>query len=148
MGTETERLLVLINPQSGVGQALCIFNEMLLPELERVAVSYDLIITEHANHAKLFVVNCEDLRKYTSIITISGDGLIFEVVNGLLQRVDREYCLSQIPLGLVPVGSGNALLSSVFNHLDKLVYVSIRVDCHFSKATMYPVTFVKCILLR
>ena len=50
-----------------------------------------------------------DFSEYDAIITISGDGLIFEVINGLMNRKDNL----KIPLAALPAGSGNALVTSL-----------------------------------
>ena len=47
-----------------------------------------------------------DISKYNAVITISGDGLFHELLNGLLKRPNDE---SLPPVGLIPAGSGNGL---------------------------------------
>ena len=42
-------------------------------------------------------------------VTVSGDGLIHEVLNGLFERVDWREALARLPIGVIPGGSGNAL---------------------------------------
>ncbi|CAG8789394.1 13508_t:CDS:2, partial [Acaulospora morrowiae] len=38
---------------------------------------------------------------------VSGDGIIFEIINGLLSRKDAKDI--KIPIGVIPAGTGNAL---------------------------------------
>ena len=52
------------------------------------------------------------LDNYDGIITVSGDGLVFEVVNGLMKRDDWETAI-KIPIGTIPAGSGNALAATL-----------------------------------
>ena len=54
--------------------------------------------------------------KYCGLIIISGDGLVHEVVNGLAQRSDWDD-ICDIPMGIVPGGSGNALNCSILHQL-------------------------------
>lgn len=49
---------------------------------------------------------------FSGIICISGDGLIHEVINGLMKRHDWENAI-QIPVGTIPAGSGNALAAEL-----------------------------------
>ncbi len=53
-----------------------------------------------------------DLKLWDGIVIVSGDGLIFEVLNGLMLRDDRDEAL-KLPLGIIPGGSGNALASAI-----------------------------------
>ena len=48
------------------------------------------------------------LGDFDAIVTVSGDGLIHEVLNGLAQHEDPLTALG-IPLAPIPAGSGNGL---------------------------------------
>jgi sphingosine kinase len=50
---------------------------------------------------------------YESVMTIGGDGLIHEVINGISSRPDSEVVLRSLPLAPIPGGSGNGLAKSV-----------------------------------
>jgi sphingosine kinase len=49
-----------------------------------------------------------DVDKYDTFATLSGDGLMFELLNGLMLRPDWQKAL-QRPLGFIPSGSGNGM---------------------------------------
>ena len=53
-----------------------------------------------------------DLNEYDAIIIVSGDGLIHEVINGLMKRSDWSTAI-RTPIGVVPGGSGNALAAAI-----------------------------------
>ncbi|KAI9503226.1 ATP-NAD kinase-like domain-containing protein [Coemansia spiralis] len=102
--------LVLINPISGKRKSLKIFETVVKPIFEIGCMSYTLQITNTPGHAAELAEN-EDLSAYTSIITVSGDGLLHEVLNGLLRRKDwAKY--KTLPLGIIPTGTGNGLAKS------------------------------------
>ncbi|CAD5116839.1 DgyrCDS5685 [Dimorphilus gyrociliatus] len=103
--------LILINPFGGRGKAKQIFYEEAEPILKECNVSYDVVLTERANHAKEMMLSL-DIKKYYGIITVSGDGLIHEVFNGLMKRPDWRDAVS-IPFGSLPGGSSNALCCSI-----------------------------------
>jgi Sphingosine kinase and enzymes related to eukaryotic diacylglycerol kinase len=48
-----------------------------------------------------------NLKNYDGIVIVGGDGLVHEVINALCNRKSENP--SQIPLGVIPAGSGNAL---------------------------------------
>ncbi|XP_017337775.1 sphingosine kinase 1 isoform X1 [Ictalurus punctatus] len=105
------RFLVLINPQSGKGQAQAMFNNHIQHMLQEADITYTLQITERQNHAREMVREA-DLSQWDAVVIMSGDGLLFEVVNGLMEREDWEKAI-QTPLGVLPGGSGNALAASI-----------------------------------
>jgi diacylglycerol kinase (ATP) len=59
--------------------------------------------TGYAGHA-LELVAGSDISGFDGIIAAGGDGTLFEVLNGLYQHQEND----RVPLGLVPVGTGNA----------------------------------------
>ncbi|XP_060076120.1 sphingosine kinase 1-like [Ylistrum balloti] len=104
---ESKRLLILINPHSGPGKAQQIFEKEVAPMLNEANADYEVKITEHAGHATEIMVSL-DLSQWYAVIIVSGDGLIYETINGLMKRPDWERAI-QFPVGCLPGGSGNAL---------------------------------------
>ncbi|CAL4061199.1 unnamed protein product [Meganyctiphanes norvegica] len=105
------KLLILINPNSGPGKAEQIYNKQVAPVLGEAEIPHQVVVTKRANHAK-DIVKSADLNKYAGIVIVSGDGLVYEVYNGLLRRSDWESAIT-IPLGIIPGGSGNGLARSI-----------------------------------
>ncbi|XP_064126777.1 sphingosine kinase 1 isoform X3 [Loxodonta africana] len=68
---------------------------------------------EWRNHARELVRH-EELGRWDALVVMSGDGLMHEVVNGLMERPDWETAI-RMPLCSLPAGSANALAASV-NH--------------------------------
>ncbi|XP_019132876.2 sphingosine kinase 1 [Larimichthys crocea] len=108
------RVMMLVNPHSGRGQALQLFTGHIQGMLTEAAVPYTLVITEHQNHARELVKKA-DLSQWDALVIMSGDGLLFEVINGLMEREDWQEAI-QTPLGILPGGSGNALAASVHHY--------------------------------
>lgn len=52
-----------------------------------------------------------DLSECDGIVCISGDGLLHEVFNALMAREDAQTAIN-IPIGVIPGGSGNGLANS------------------------------------
>lgn len=107
------RVLVLLNPRGGKGKALQLFRSHVQPLLAQADVSFRLLLTERRNHARE-LVRAEELGRWDALVVMSGDGLMHEVVNGLMERPDWETAIRK-PLCSLPAGSGNALAASL-NH--------------------------------
>lgn len=109
---EDRRILVLLNPKSGAGKGRNIFQQKIVPMLLEAEVPYDLHITKHANFARQFIRTC-NIFQWNGILVVGGDGILFEVINGLFERWDWSKAIQQVPLGIVPGGSGNGLARSI-----------------------------------
>lgn len=57
---------------------------------------------------------------------MGGDGILFEVVNGMMERVDWETAFRQVKLGIIPCGSGNGLAKAI-SHQFRLDVNIIRI---------------------
>ncbi|KAH8288026.1 hypothetical protein KR018_000998 [Drosophila ironensis] len=106
------RILVLLNPKSGSGNAREVFNMHVTPVLNEAEVPFDLYVTKHSNFAIEFMsTRCLDA--WCCVVAVGGDGLFHEIVNGLLQRQDWAHVLPHLALGIIPCGSGNGLARSI-----------------------------------
>ncbi|XP_047166133.1 sphingosine kinase 1-like isoform X1 [Vigna umbellata] len=108
-----KRLFVFVNPFGGRKFAANIFRDHVKPLLEDAQVHLTVQETKHQLHAKQ-VVQSLDFSKYDGIVCVSGDGILVEVVNGLLQREDWDTAI-KIPLGVVPAGTGNGMAKSLLD---------------------------------
>ncbi|XP_062402157.1 sphingosine kinase 1-like [Sardina pilchardus] len=125
------KVLLLLNPHSGKGQALSLFTGHVQRMLHEAAIPHTLVVTERQNHARELVREA-DLTKWDALVIMSGDGLLFEVVNGLMEREDWEEAI-QTPLGILPGGSGNALAASIHHYAGSQPVSSeeLLVSCGF-----------------
>ncbi|XP_031432916.1 sphingosine kinase 2 [Clupea harengus] len=125
------RLLLLVNPFSGRGQAMQWCQSHILPMIREANISYNLIQTERQNHARELIREIS-LSEWDGIIILSGDGLLHEVINGLMERSDWETAI-KTPVGILPCGSGNALAGSI-NHYagyDMCLREPLLLNCCF-----------------
>ncbi|XP_078108920.1 sphingosine kinase 2 [Sander vitreus] len=125
------RLLLLVNPFSGRGQAMQWCQTHILPMIREANISYNLIQTERQNHARELIRELS-LQEWDGIIIISGDGLLHEVINGLMERPDWEQAI-KTPVGILPCGSGNALAGSINHHAgyDMCLREPLLLNCCF-----------------
>jgi diacylglycerol kinase (ATP) len=95
-------LLLICNPQAAHGKAGPLIETIRNRFSER-GVATDLRITERPGHAAGIAAEA-DFSRYDGLAAAGGDGTLFETVNGYF----RNHSLKRIPLGILPVGTGNA----------------------------------------
>lgn len=108
-----KRLFVFVNPFGGKKSASKIFKDVVKPLLDDAEIQFTLQETQHQLHAKEIAYSL-DLTKYDGLVCVSGDGILVEVVNGLLQREDWQTAI-KMPLGVVPAGTGNGMAKSLLD---------------------------------
>ncbi|XP_019215214.1 sphingosine kinase 1 [Oreochromis niloticus] len=125
------QMMLLVNPQSGKGQALTLYNNHIQRMLNEAGIKHTLVITERQNHAREMLKEA-DLSQWDALVIMSGDGLLYEVINGLLERPDWEEAI-RTPLGILPGGSGNALAASIHHYSGASPVTSeeLLVSCGF-----------------
>ncbi|KAK6149852.1 hypothetical protein DH2020_017377 [Rehmannia glutinosa] len=131
-----KRLFIFVNPYGGKKSASKIFVNDVKPLLDDANIEYTVQETKYQLHAKE-VVQSLDLAKYDGIVCVSGDGILVEVLNGLLVREDWDKAI-RIPLGVVPAGTGNGMVKSLLD--------SCGEPCAASNATVSIIRGHKCSL--
>ncbi|EPY52397.1 sphingoid long chain base kinase [Schizosaccharomyces cryophilus OY26] len=101
-----KRFLVLINPFGGQGKAKQIWQQSASPVFQTAHLDCQVIFTEYRNHARSIVRNI-DLNTLDAILSVGGDGLFHECLNGLGDRKDSDSAF-ETPLCMIPGGTGNA----------------------------------------
>ena len=90
-----KRVRVILNPHGGKGDAQQVFNTRLLPLFQIAGIQCDIEITKYSCIFLIFILqiaNARDLAithepdKYEGVLLVSGDGLVNQFVNGLMQR--------------------------------------------------------------
>ncbi|KAL4093040.1 hypothetical protein PRIC1_012029 [Phytophthora ramorum] len=115
--TSPRKFLVLLNPVSGAGRALQIYENKVAPVFKFANVDAELKVMEHANHAMEVVMEMP-LGVYDCVVAVGGDGSLYEIVQGLMKRSDWNEAIRQ-PIGIIPGGSGNGLAHSIAHQSDE-----------------------------
>lgn len=99
--TDFARTLIIANPaaQSGAAREVAERLQRFLDMTAR-ASQFDLVLTERMGHAKELAAQAQG---YRTVIALGGDGVIHEVVNGLMTQEEG----TRPALAILPVGSGN-----------------------------------------
>lgn len=128
----SRKFIIFVNPVSGKGTAVSIWRKYVEPMLTEAGIDIELIITQRANHAKDFLKQHTNIYQYHAILIVGGDGLLFEVVNGIAERSDGFEVLQKVALLPIPGGSGNGLAKTILYqcglafHPRNATYVAIR----------------------
>jgi sphingosine kinase len=105
------RVLAIINPASGRGVAPAAYSKHIKPILEAAGMLLMDITTDRQSHGTELVKKLLP-GEYDLILSLGGDGTMFEVLQGILQRPDWELMRQSTTLLQIPCGSGNALAAS------------------------------------
>ncbi|XP_021040868.1 ceramide kinase-like protein isoform X1 [Mus caroli] len=116
-------LKILLNPQSHRKESVQVYYEKVEPLLKLAGIETDVTITEYEGHALSLLDECE-LRGFDGVVCVGGDGSASEAARALLLRAQKNAgvemdCIptlvgAELPLGLIPAGSTNALAHSLF----------------------------------
>jgi diacylglycerol kinase (ATP) len=95
------KLLLVFNPNASVGRAAA-----ALPSVRAALARFatvELLQAPDAEAAQARIAEA-DLGAFDGIVAAGGDGTLFAVLNGLYAHAES----ARVPLGVVPVGTGNA----------------------------------------
>lgn len=132
------KILSIINPVSGSKKALVTYQNLSLENKGLLSTPH---ITQYPGHAS-DIIKTTSLSNYEAIVVFGGDGTIHEVINGMMTRSDNV----KIPIGVVPLGTGNALLhdldiltvdKAIERILKKNIITIDLMECHTSGGLIY-----------
>lgn len=101
---------VFLNPYSGTKKSLKTWLQFA-DWLDVAGVVATVTQTEYAGHCQDAVREL-DISAVDLIISVSGDGMLHELINGIMKR-DDWHKATKVPIGVIPCGTGNALASSL-----------------------------------
>eukprot|EP00039_Didymoeca_costata_P006212 m.88351 g.88351 ORF g.88351 m.88351 type:complete len:392 (-) comp13161_c0_seq3:190-1365(-) len=109
---KTVNIHVVASTKSGKANVRSLFEEELRSIFHLAAIDYDIVVeTNFAGDAKEQMENL-DIAKYNGICVIGGDGLLQEVVTGLMRRQDKNN-VEKFPIAHIPIGVSNMLAEAL-----------------------------------
>lgn len=108
------KLLIIFNPRAAYGRSVKKLPA-IKSKFESLGIKVTIIPTTHGGHGTELVAGT-DLSAYDGLLAAGGDGTVFEVLNGLYLHPKPE----RIPLGLLPMGTGNAFVRELALQADAL----------------------------
>ncbi|XP_065868751.1 sphingoid long-chain bases kinase 1 [Euphorbia lathyris] len=113
------KMLVILNPRSGRGRSSKVFHGIVEPIFKLAGFKLEVVKTSSAGHARNLASTVDISTCPDGIICVGGDGIINEVLNGLLSRDNQKEGIS-IPIGIIPAGSDNSLVWTVLGVRDPI----------------------------
>jgi hypothetical protein len=103
----SKKLLFLLNPFGGTKSSRKVYHTIVVPMLRMAGLEdkHELVETKNQHHATE-VGKHLDVSKYRCAVTISGDGVFHELLNGLLARKDWKAAI-ELPIGTIGAGIGS-----------------------------------------
>ncbi len=101
--TKPLKILVVFNPNARSGRSRDQLD-VIRNAFVRRSVDAEFVLTRKAGHATQLVAEAQ-LDNFDCVVAVGGDGTIFEVLNGLFTHQKS----AQIPLAMIPAGTGNAV---------------------------------------
>ncbi|KAG8908853.1 sphinganine kinase lcb4 [Tulasnella sp. 408] len=98
------------------GKGRAIFDKRLKPILEAAHCAFDVVYTTHGGHAGELCLTLP--LTYDAVITVSGDGTPYEVINGFAKRLDARTAFEKVAVVPIPAGSGNAFSLNLLGLVD------------------------------
>lgn len=108
-----KRLKVLINPYGGKGMAPTWYYRFAEPILAAARCDIDVEETTHRGHA-IDLTEKLDINAYDAVVACSGDGLPYEIFNGLAKKPNAREALAKVAVAMIPCGSGNGMAMNLF----------------------------------
>ena len=99
-----KKFYIIVNPAGGKKKGLRILDQVR-PQFEKHKAKINVLKTAYAGHARDYAKTI-DYKGYDGICAVGGDGTMFELINGMLDREDKKT----LPLGLITGGTGNAFM--------------------------------------
>lgn len=97
-------LTVIVNPTAGSGDAVQVAAR-IKEQLEQSGRAYRMLYTEEKGHATALSAQAVKQGDCEAVIAVGGDGTVLETARGLVG--------SDVPLGIIPAGTGNDFIKSV-----------------------------------
>ncbi|CAL5010140.1 unnamed protein product [Urochloa decumbens] len=136
------KVIVILNPNSGFRSSRDVFYKKVQSKLKLSGFLMEVVETAYAGHAKV-LASTVDLSKFPDgIICVGGDGIVNEVLNGLLARDDFQVAI-RLPIGIIPAGSDNSLVWTVLGIKDPVSAAIVLAKGGFTPIDVFAVKWIK-----
>ncbi|KQJ95412.1 hypothetical protein BRADI_3g17050v3 [Brachypodium distachyon] len=136
------KVLVILNPNSGFRSSRAVFYKKVQSTLKLSGFTMKVVETAYAGHAKVLASTVDLSTCPDGIICVGGDGVVNEVLNGLLGRDDLKEAL-QLPIGIVPAGSDNSLVWTVLGIRDPVSAATALAKGGFTPIDVFAVKWIQ-----
>ena len=128
MKNEVNNVLFIVNRYSGARYQPEVDGK-IIEACEQQNIECTIEFTQGRGHATALARTAVSGKKFRQVVAVGGDGTVNEVAQGLLH--------SEVPMGIIPKGSGNGLA----RHLGIPLKISNALKCLFSSKIISMDTF-------
>ncbi|KAH9484246.1 Sphingoid long chain base kinase 4 [Psilocybe cubensis] len=121
----SRKLMIFVNPFGGTGKGATIFATKIEPLLKTAGCVLEVLYTTHRGQAR--DVSSKLSLDFDAVLTVSGDGLIHEVLNGFSEHSNPRGAFA-IPICPIPTGSGNGLSLNLLGYEDGFDVVAAALN--------------------
>lgn len=140
---DKRRLLVIVNPLSGLKKAQEIYAMTLRPMLEEAGVEHDCVVTKYAGHGMELMKERSStggdeiltLQEYAAVVCVGGDGLVHEIMQGIHGRSDKKEIFKAVKLGIVGAGTSNGLAATLA-HASEVGFCCYSLSCRMGEGIL------------
>ncbi|KAF9564611.1 hypothetical protein CPC08DRAFT_734307 [Agrocybe pediades] len=118
----SRRLMVFVNPFGGTKKGAQVFLKKVEPIFKAAGCPMEVLYTTHQGHGKEVAKTLPFT--FDAIVTVSGDGMVHEILNGFLEHAHPLRAFST-PIAPIPSGSGNGLAVNLLGHEMKVDLCSV-----------------------
>lgn len=136
------KVLVILNPNSGFRSSREVFYKKVQSTLKLSGFVMEVVETAYAGHAKVLASTVDLTTCPDGIICVGGDGVVNEVLNGLLGRDDLKESI-QLPIGIIPAGSDNSLVWTVLGIRDPVSAAIALAKGGFTPIDVFAVRWIQ-----
>eukprot|EP00816_Leptocylindrus_hargravesii_P006629 CAMPEP_0196806564 /NCGR_PEP_ID=MMETSP1362-20130617/6454_1 /TAXON_ID=163516 /ORGANISM="Leptocylindrus danicus, Strain CCMP1856" /LENGTH=742 /DNA_ID=CAMNT_0042180085 /DNA_START=297 /DNA_END=2525 /DNA_ORIENTATION=+ len=116
--TTCTRFLVILNSYYEKNRAKYIYDKYVQRMMNEADIEHDVFETIYPGHAhdrirEVLGKEQVDVIHYDGVVVIGRDGLMCEVVRGVMERRDRHELLRKTAFGIVPTSCGNGIAESI-----------------------------------
>lgn len=104
------KLCLIVNPNAGKKQGID-SAEKTISVFKKRGIETSTLISNYPGHIPKLVKEL-DTETFDGIISVGGDGTLFEVINGLSVNPKGHFA----PVGVIPVGTGNSFSKDLGIH--------------------------------
>ncbi|XP_029639216.1 ceramide kinase-like isoform X1 [Octopus sinensis] len=140
------KLMVLLNPYSGAGNASKIFSSAK-SIFETAGISCDITILSETNDLPTVIQN-KDLAQFNGVVVVGGDGSVSQTVTCLMQKVQKDDSIDPpsnqekkcpLPIGIIPAGTGNMMVKMLHGN-DDIITATLHIIRGFHQSSnMYSI---------
>lgn len=100
VNNEVSKVLFIVNKYAGTGYQPAVEGK-IIEACTKHNLEFSIEFTQARGHATQLAAKAVAEKKFSHVIAVGGDGTVNEVGRGMLH--------SSLPLGIIPIGSGNGL---------------------------------------